>query len=148
VVSDRPSVLVAAREARSQRRRRIRESPWRRPTGTGNLIADGDVMVHTSRFAAMVHAATTECPFEGTGGLTHSLPSCVHRTAHRKEWMDHARIISKFDCIPVPLEALSIGSAVIAKRVAFSNDDQRRGQARKVFTDKGRIAEVVAIGVA
>ena len=105
-------------------------------------------MVHTSRFAAMVHAATTECPFEGTGGLTHSLPSCLHRTAHRKEWMDHARIISKFDCIPVPLEALSIGSAVIAKRVAFSNDDQRWGQARKVFTDKGRIAEVVAIGVA
>jgi hypothetical protein len=42
--------------------------------------------------------------------------------------VDHPRIVGEFHRIAVPSKALGIGNAVIAQRVAFSDDDQRRRQ--------------------
>ena len=71
----------------------------------------------------------------------------IHGPAHRQERVDHAGVVGQFHHIAFALQALPILDAVIAQRVALSNDDERGRQSREIFANKGCITKILSICV-
>src|SRR5450755_2864328 len=59
--------------------------------------------------------------------------------------MNHARIVCQLDHVAFMPESVRVGEPVIAQRITFPNNDERRRQSRQILAYERRIAEILSI---